>query len=135
MITLTNDVARWGPWAGKIITGAETTPNNGRNLIFAIDTNGTVSAFDLGIINVDQQNGVGLSCEHFDIIPPNQDLYLIGEEADGKILKVSHTLFTNYVGDLLITQGGLWVGRPELYIVHWNGSQFSLVGYRSLTIL
>lgn len=124
VITLTNDVARWGPWAGKIITGAETTPNNGRNLIFAIDTNGTVSTFDLGIISLGPGADFGLSCEHFDIIPPNQDLYLIGEEVNGKLLKLSGTLLTNYVGDLLITQGGLWVGQRELYIVHWNGSDF-----------
>ena len=28
------------------------------------------------------------------------------------------------MGDLLITQGGNYVGEPELYIVHWNGSDF-----------
>ena len=95
-----------------------------RNLIFAIDTNGIVSTFDLGIVSFGLGHDAGLSCEHFDVIPPGQDLYLVGEEANGKLLKLSHTLLTNYVGDLLITQGGLWVGEPELYIVHWNGSQF-----------
>ena len=40
------------------------------------------------------------------------------------ILKLSHTLLTNYVGDPLVTQGGRYVGEPELYIVHWNGSGF-----------
>jgi hypothetical protein len=50
VITLTNDVAKWGPWAGKIITGAESfvdTNGNYDPTIFAIDTNGIVTPFAL----------------------------------------------------------------------------------------
>jgi hypothetical protein len=133
VVTITNDVARWGPWAGKILTGSETgqlSPN--RNLIRAIDSGGSVSNFDLGIISLGTRSDNaghddGLSTEHFDIIPPNQDFYLVAEGtglADGQILKLSHIWLTNYVGDLLITQGGRYVGEPEMYIVHWNGSNF-----------
>ena len=126
VITLTNDPARWGPWAGKIITGSEEADITTRNLIRAIDTNGVVSTFDMGIVSLNNQTGHddGLSTEHFDLIPPGQDLYLA--ISSGQILKLSSAFFTNYVGDLLITQGGntSYVGEPELYIVHWNGSDF-----------
>src|ERR1051326_6678130 len=98
-VVLTNDAQKWGPWAGKILTGAESEFDGTTNL-FAIDTNGAVARFDLGI-----------SAEDFDIIPPNQDLYCV-DEHDGVVLKVSQTLLTNYVGDLLITQGGRAAALP-----------------------
>ena len=107
VVTLTNDVQRWGPWAGKIITGGESKIPP---LIHAIDTNGTVMSFDLGI-----------APEDFDVIPPNQDLYCVDQQA-AKIVKVPHEVLTNYWGDLLITQEGEFVGSPALFIVHWNGS-------------
>jgi hypothetical protein len=97
---LTNDVQKWGPWAGKIITGAEAKIPP---LIHAIGTNGIVESFALGI-----------APEDFDLIPPNQDLYLPGFN-EGKIYKLSKSLLTNYVGDLLITQEA-----PPLVIVHWD---------------
>lgn len=52
-ISLTNDAAEWGPWAGKILTG-----NEDESKIFAVDTNGVVSTFLLGI-----------DPEDFDLIP------------------------------------------------------------------
>ena len=110
-VVLTNDAQKWGPWAGKILTGAESEFDGTTNL-FAIDTNGAVARFDLGI-----------SAEDFDIIPPNQDLYCV-DEHDGVVLKLSQTLLTNYVGDLLIAQGGRAAPPPELFIVHWDGVQF-----------
>lgn len=71
VITLTNDVAKWGPWAGKIITGAESSVDTNGNyypLIFAIDTYGVVQSFALGI-----------GPEDFDLIPTNQDLYIVDQ--------------------------------------------------------
>jgi hypothetical protein len=119
VITLTNDVPRWGPWAGKILTGAESEFDGTTNL-FAIDTNGAVARFDLGI-----------SAESFNLIQTNQDLYLLDESEDGgqipgQVLKLSHTLLKDYVGDLLITQGGRYAPPPELFIVHWDGARFVL---------
>jgi hypothetical protein len=91
VITLTNDVQKWGPWAGKIITGTESEilPK-----IYAIATNGAVTSFSLGI-----------GPEDFDLIPTNQDLYC-ADENSYQILKVSRSYFSSYVGDLLITQSG-----------------------------
>ena len=61
----------------------------------AVNANGLVTSSALGI-----------EAEDFAIIPPNQDLYCTAF-VDHKILKVSRSLLTNYVGDLLITQEGL----------------------------
>lgn len=109
VITLTNDVQKWGPWAGKIITGAESLHPP---LVYAIDTNGLINSYTLGI-----------EPEDFDLIPPNQDLYCADED-NNIVVKLSRTLFTNYWGDLLITQSGDGGnGSPGmLFIVHWNST-------------
>ncbi len=112
VIVLTNDVQKWGPWAGKILTGAESKIPP---LIHAIDANGLVTSFVLGI-----------EAEDFDIIPPNQDLYCTAF-VDHKVLKVSRNLLTNYVGDLLITQEGLPPNQcSRLFIVKWNPTNAAL---------
>jgi Calx-beta domain len=107
VVTLTNDPARWGPWAGKIITGAESEDPP---RVISVATNGAVAHYFLGICP-----------EDFDIIPPNQDLYCT-DQVNGSLFKVSRTLLTNFWGDLLITQEGF--GNPSLHIVHWSGSNF-----------
>jgi hypothetical protein len=112
VITLTNDVEKWGPWAGKILAGAEATDPP---LIHAIATNGVVSSLNLGILP-----------EDFDIIPPNQDLYCTGFN-EGKIYKLSRNLLTNFVGDLLITQEGTLATGTKLHVVHWNSGTSSFV--------
>ena len=100
-IVLTNDAIRWGPWAGKILTGDEvaTNSNSFQPLIYAVDTNGFTSSYALGI-----------APEDFDIIPTNQDLYCVAfnttNSAASKMLKLSNALLNNYVGDLLVTQAG-----------------------------
>jgi hypothetical protein len=105
VITLTNDVAKWGPWAGKILSGAESKiPPQ----IHSIDTNGIVESFALGI-----------APEDFDVIPTNQDLYIAAYN-EGQILRMSKSLLTNFVGDLLITQEGSSTISPKLFIVHWD---------------
>ena len=107
VITLTNDVQKWGPWAGRILTGAESKIPP---LIHAVATNGLVTSFALGI-----------EPEDFDVISTN-DLYCTAF-VDHKILKVSRNLLTNYIGDLLITQEGLPPNQcSRLFIVRWNSS-------------
>jgi len=111
VITLPNSTNQWGPWAGKILTGDEDN-----NLLYAVDTNGNVTLFSLGIAS-----------EDFDIISTNQDLYICDNDSPYKILKLSHTWLTNYVGDLLITQAGdgnFGYTDPRLFIVNWNGTNF-----------
>ena len=115
VITLTNDPAKWGPWAGKIITGAESkSPPE----IYAISTNGTYATFQLGI-----------EPEDFDLIPTNQDLYCTVESGPPGVAKLSRSYFAPYVGDLLVTQSGdAFVGAtPILFIVHWDNGTSSFV--------
>jgi hypothetical protein len=114
IITLTNDVEKWGPWAGKAITGDET---ESPPPIYAIDPNGTVTTHFLGI-----------GSEDFDIIPANQNLYCTDEDHQ-TILKVPSLFFTNYVGDLLITQSGDGQpgASPALFIVHWENSTTNFI--------
>jgi Calx-beta domain len=107
VVTITNDASKWGPWAGKIITGAESEVPP---IIFAISTNGAATYHYLGIAS-----------EDFDIVQPNQDLYSMDQDA-GLIVRVSHTLLTNFWGDVMITQEGF--GSPGFNFVRWSGSNF-----------
>jgi hypothetical protein len=113
VVTLTNDVTRWGPWAGKIVTGDELDQS-----IFTIDTDGVVTKyFSTNIIFQ------GIQPEDFEIIPPNQDLYACDPNF-GQIMKLSRAFLANYVGDLLITQAGEFAQGGKLFIVHWDGTGF-----------
>ena len=115
VLTLTNDATKWGPWAGKIITGAESeTPP----LVISINTNGAVTNFVMGI-----------RPEDFDLIPTNQDLYCMGVVGNA-VEKVPRTFFNKYVGMLLITESG---DGPfpntlgKLHIVNWDNSVTNFV--------
>src|SRR2546426_1023942 len=89
----------------------------------SLDTNGIVTSFALDI-----------EPEDFDIIQPNQDLYCV-DYPNNAIVKFSRTLFTNYWGDLLITQEGTFdpgTHPPKLFIVHWDSTN-SVFNTRSLS--
>ncbi len=70
--------------------------------------------------------------EDFDIIPPNQDFYVL-DQHDNRILKLSRNLLTNFVGDLMVVQEGFiddsqnLVPRDhpaKLMVMHWTGTNF-----------
>jgi len=123
VITLTNDVAQWGPWAGKIITGQGPEDllllyTNADPEIYAIDTNGQVTT-----------NHLGIQTEHLDLIPPNQSFYCCDCLANA-VWKVPAGVFTNHVGQLLITGAGqvpYWQQPPALFIVHWDAGATKFV--------
>ncbi len=113
VITLTNDAARWGPWAGRIITGDEDN-----HVLWAIDTNGVAVPYALGI-----------DPEDFDIIPPNQDLYCVDfNNGQSSITEIPSRLFANYVGDLLVTQAGETSPSfsSRLFVISWTGQGFTV---------
>ena len=119
VITLTNDVAKWGPWAGKILTG-----DLYKELLYAIDTNGIVTTY-----NTTNIVPGGIAIEDFALIPANQDLYFI-DAVDGKLMKISRTALAPYVGDLVITQTATqyiidvgYVPPAELFIVAWDSAE------------
>lgn len=117
---LTNDVAKWGTWAGKILSGDELSSPP---LIYAINTDGVVETFDTTSLIAG-----GIRTEDFDIIPPNQDLYVC-DPYGGQIMKMSRDYFTNFVGDLLITDAGELYPPGKLFILHWNAAtaKFNLI--------
>ncbi|TAL06412.1 MAG: hypothetical protein EPO07_01865 [Verrucomicrobia bacterium] len=108
---MTNDVQKWGPWAGGLITGAESEHDellHPSPRIYAVSPSGGVSFVKLGI-----------APEDFDLIKSNQDLY-ISAYNDGMILKLSRNWLTNYIGDMLVTQEGLSPFAPAVFIAKWN---------------
>jgi hypothetical protein len=117
VITLTNDVAQWGPWAGRIITGQGPEDPLYDPEIYAIDASRQVTT-----------NYLGIQPEHFNLIPPNQSFYCADAGA-GAIWKVPAGAFANHAGHLLIT-GMLSSGGaqpPALYIVHWDAGTTNFV--------
>jgi hypothetical protein len=111
VIVLPNEPAKWGPWAGKIVTGDE-----GQNRIFTIDGNGEAASYDTTTIYWE-----GIRAEDFEIIPPNQDVYCCDLFGD-VIVKLSRNYLTNHVGDLLITHAGEYGPPGKLFIVRWNAA-------------
>jgi hypothetical protein len=122
VITLPNDTNKFGPWAGKIITGDEDASPEG--LIYTIATNGVVTTNDTSTF----VSG-GIRTEDFDIIPPNQNLYGCDPEAN-QIVKLPTIYFTNYVGDLLITDAGEVSAPAKLFIVHWDTATTNFIAIR-----
>ena len=100
LTTVPNDVATYGPWAGKILAGAE-----GQGRIYAIDTSGNVVFYLLGI-----------NPEDFDIIPANENFFGVNFGAS-TLMGAPPTEFADKVGHILITQefGTLWD-------VHWDAT-------------
>jgi hypothetical protein len=129
VITLTNDVQKWGHWAGKIITGDEALVdqnNQPRPLIFAVESNGTVQSYAMGI-----------HPEDFDLITSTQSLYCLnyygGGGVDSRVLKIKSTWLTNFVGDLLITDAGEFSSPAKLHFVRWDASKSEFIT-RSLSL-
>jgi hypothetical protein len=112
VITLPNDPAQWGEWAGKIITGQGPETFLPDPEIYAIGPNGQVATYHLGI-----------QPEHFNLIPANQAFYCC-DAAAYAVWKVPAGVFANHVGHLLITGMGErgYFGEPALYVVHYDAS-------------
>jgi hypothetical protein len=97
---------KYGPWAGKIVAGAEDL-----NGFFYIDTEGNISFISLAI------NGIGLAPEDIDIIPPNENFYGV-DIGSNQVLGAPAATFNEMVGDFLVTQER--GANPPLYHVKWN---------------
>jgi hypothetical protein len=84
---VSNDPDRYGPWAGKILTGAKTQGG-----IYAIDIQG-VATF----------HQVGVDPEDITIIPAHENFYGV-DPSDQKIWGAPAAAFSSMIGDVLITQ-------------------------------
>ena len=91
--TVPDDPGRYGPWAAKIVVGAEQQGN-----IHTVDDQGNVATFSLDI-----------SPEGIEIIPSDENF--VGVDFGGKQLQgAPASEFAGMVGDFLIAQegGALW---------------------------
>ncbi len=122
VITLTNDPQKWGPWAGRIITGDEDKSPN--PVIYTIDTNGVVTPYDTAILVAG-----GIHPEDFDIIQTNQNFYACDTDQN-MIVELSGDILKNHVGDLLITDAGENVQPAAVFIVHWDNNTTNFVTTR-----
>lgn len=106
--------AQYGPWAGKIVVGAEQ-----QGEIHAIDVNGNVQTFSLGI-----------SPEDIEIIPTGANF--LGVDFGGKTLwGAPSSEFAGMIGDVLIAQeaaGILWHVRWDAATGSFQGEQVAQVG-------
>lgn len=96
LTTVPDDVDRYGPWAGKILVGAE---EQGR--MYAIAADGTMTSYALG-----------LTVEDLDIVPPDASFY--GVDFQGRrIVTAGPEQWTDKVGDMVIAEenGQLWDAR------------------------
>lgn len=105
LTTVPDDTMKYGPWAGKILTGAEQ-----QRRIYAIEANGNTTFFNLGI-----------EPEDFDIIPANENFFGI-DFSSGTLWTAPPAEFADKIGDLLITQEY----PANLYHVRWTGTSFQV---------
>ena len=102
LTTVPND-SKYGPWAGKILAGAED-----QGCLYDIDAGGTATCWTLGI-----------NPEDVDIILPDENFY--GVDFSGRTLwGADASQWTGMVGDFTVAQemGG------TLWHVRWNGTAF-----------
>jgi hypothetical protein len=103
--TVPNNAVKYGPLAGKIIAGAE-----GVGLLYAFDTLGNVSTYN-----------VGVNIEDIDLIPANENFFGVNF-GTSRLLGAPASEFAPFAGDILLTQEFPSGGGTGLYRLYWNGS-------------
>ena len=90
--TVPNSPATYGPWAGKILIGAEAA-GAGTGRLYTVDLGGVVTEYNLGI-----------KPEDIDIVPPNENFY--GVSFSGlttRLVGAPAVEFADKVGNIVIT--------------------------------
>jgi RHS repeat-associated protein len=105
VVSVPNDVVRYGPWAGKALVGA---PEQG--LIYAVDAEGNVASFQ-----------TGLQPSDLEIIPAHENFYGL-DPAAGRIWGAPAAAFTSMIGDILVAQKSPGV----LAHVRWSGTKLEV---------
>jgi hypothetical protein len=98
--TVPDEPAKYGPWAGRVLAGAET-----QGLIYAISDTGLVQAFSLGI-----------AVEDIDIVPERENFFGV-HFGSSRIRGAPPSEFSDKVGDILFTEE-----FGSLKLVRWNAS-------------
>lgn len=102
--TLPNDPAKYGPWAGTIVAGAEN-----QTRFYTISTAGVVASFNLGI-----------RPEDLDVINADENFYGV-DYAGQKIWSAGASQFAGMVGDIAVAQESPGI----LWRVHWDAATSS----------
>jgi hypothetical protein len=110
LMTVPNDVAKYGPIAGKAIAGAED-----QGLMYAFDPDGSFTTYS-----------VGVNIEDIDFIEPGGNFFGVNY-GTGKILGAPAADFAGDVGEILLTQE--FHGGVGIFKLHWNGSSFETTEY------
>ncbi len=118
VITLPADSQKYGPLAGKIVTSSKWREWPEPPLLYAIDTNQSISALPLDIVFP----------EDLDIIPSDangncsQDLYC-SATVDDCIYRLPKEALAGCGGDILVTDAGevVW-GWAKLVVLHWDAT-------------
>ena len=101
IVTLPNDVARYGPWAGTLLATGES------GFIYSVSPTGATTTFSLpGTIN------------KIHVVPPDENFYY--SNFGNNFLGAPASQFAGIVGDVIATDevaGYIWD-------IRWNGTQF-----------
>lgn len=114
LATIPNDPVKYGPWAGKILAGAE-----GQGRLYAIDVSGTATYYMLGI-----------NPEDIEIIPANQNFFGV-DYASQTLVGAPPSEFAGMIGDVLIAQefpGVLWHVKWDTATASFQTTQVAQVG-------
>jgi hypothetical protein len=103
VVTIPSIASKYGPWAGKILIGAEQ-----EGLFWSVDAKGNTESYNLG-----------LAPEDIEVIPENENLYLIGF-GDKKLYAATPENFIGRTGDILACEEE----TGKLFHIMWNGSEF-----------
>ena len=118
LITIPNNVAKYGLWAGRILQADTYGEDGGSDNCETLDTNGFVAYYNIQYF----QEIMG------GVIQKNENLFEYdGNNYDGSnyLWSISASQFSGMTGDILGASGGSdSLGPIVLYRIHWNGSSF-----------
>jgi hypothetical protein len=105
LVVVPDSPLRFGPIAGKIVAGAEAV-----GLLYAIDSNGAVATYDVGVL-----------IEDIDLISPNENFFGVNF-GTSQLLGAAADQFNNMLGDILLTQETHTA--TGIYRLKWDGMGF-----------
>lgn len=104
--TVPND-PKYGPWAGKILVGAEDD-----RCVYTVDALGVATCFGL----FEQNPDLRVSPEDIDIVPPNENFFG-ADFVEQRVYGAAASQFTGIVGDIVVAEEV----SGHLYHVRWVG--------------
>lgn len=104
LITVPDAPERYGPLAGRILTGAE-----GEGRLYTVATDGSYDYYELGV-----------AVEDIDIIPPGENFFGVNY-GSSRLVGTPAGQFAAIAGDIMLTQEGH--SGTGLYRLYWTGTE------------